>query len=217
MRAEIHSESKLIKINYDRFCYYWAMDTFFFTLILLFGSASYAVGLRDIFTNKYAPSVFSRTVWLLLAVMSTASVIVSKSTTASVVLASIFLLGNAAICIASLFKGTRTFAKLEYVCLTILLTSGCVWLVFDTPLVSLVISLFAHFIGAIPTYRRVWEKPATESSGFWSLFFIASVLSICASWGEPLRLVMFPIYFALFDGSMTALSFRKLRSTRSYT
>lgn len=180
-----------------------------FILILLFGSASYIVGLKEMLEGKYAPSVFSRVVWILLAIISTASVVVSQSTTASVLLAGIFLAGNSAICIASFWKGTKEFNGLEYVCLAILVVSGLVWIIFKAPLVSLVISLFAHFIGALPTYKRVLLKPNSESTGFWSLFFIASLLTILASWGQPVKLIIFPIYFSFFDGSMTFLSIKK--------
>lgn len=181
-------------------------------LILLFGSASYLVGLNQMLKGKYAPSVFSRVIWLLLAIISFAGVLASHSTSASVLLAAVFLLGNAAICVASFWKGTKETGKLEFICLGLLAASGIVWMVFNAPLVSLCVSLFAHLVGAVPTYKRVWENPKNESVGFWSLFFIASLLSIFASWGEPLKLVIFPIYFSLFDGSMTSLSLRKAGS-----
>lgn len=188
------------------------METLLFGLILLFGSASYLVGLNQMLKATYAPSVFSRVVWLLLAIISFAGVLASQSTLASVLLAAVFLLGNAAICVTSFWKGTKEIGALELSCLGLLVVSGIVWIVFDAPLVSLGVSLFAHLVGGVPTYKRVWENPKNESAGFWSLFFIASILSIVASWGEPLHLVLFPIYFTLFDGSMTFLSLRKAGS-----
>jgi hypothetical protein len=99
--------------------------------------------------------------------------------------------------------------KLEYVCIILLLISVGVWVVFQAPLVNLCIGLFAHFIGALPTYKRAWKDGGTESATFWSLFFAASMLSILASYGDPIEDIIFPIYFSLFDGSMTFLSLRK--------
>lgn len=186
------------------------MDLILSLLILAFGAASYAVGLKQIIAGRYAPSVFSRSVWLLLAIISYGSVIASESTSASALLAGVFLLGNALMCVASFCKGTREVGKIEIICFIILLISGAVWVIFDTPLLTLTISLLAHFIGGVPTYKRVWEKPSNESIGFWSLFFIASALSVVASLGQPLVLIIFPIYFTLFDGSMTLLSMRKM-------
>lgn len=185
------------------------MENVLFALIVLFGSASYLVGLKQMLQGTYAPSVFSRVVWLLLAVISFAGVLASQGTVASIFLASVFLLGNAAICIMSFWKGTKESGRLEFICLGLLVVSGIIWVIFDAPLVSLCVNLFAHFVGAAPTYKRAWENPKSESASFWSLFFIASLLSIFASWGEPLQRIVFPVYFALFDGSMTFLSLRK--------
>ena len=188
------------------------MNNILTILILTFGLASYAVGIREMLHNKYAPSVFSRLVWLLLAAISFASVLGSESSSASILLAGIFLAGNFAICLLSFWKGSKGVGFLEYICLALLVCSAIVWIVFDTPLVSLVISLFAHFVGGVPTYLKVWKDPSSESAGFWSLFFIASILSLVADRNEPLLLLIFPIYFVLFDGALTFLSMRKIHT-----
>jgi hypothetical protein len=187
------------------------MQTILYLSILLLGSASYTVGVWQMLHGKYAPSVFSRVVWLLLAVNSFAGVVLSKGSKASVLLALILLAGNAAICLTSFWKGTRSFGKLEWFCVALLIVSGLVWVFFRAPLINLGLSLLAHFIGAAPTYKRVWHNPKTESTAFWSLFFGASVLSIFASSGNTLSAVVFPIYFTLFDGSMFFLSARPIR------
>ena len=99
--------------------------------------------------------------------------------------------------------------SLEWICLGLLVISGGLWLVIDAPLINLSIGLLAHLIGALPTYKRVWEDGSSESTAFWSLFFIASIFSVVVSQGEPVQNMLFPIYFVLFDGSMTILSLRR--------
>ena len=54
-------------------------------------------------------------------------------------------------------------------------------------------------------------NPGSESTGFWSLFFIASMLSLVLDWGQPVVMLLFPLYFVLFDGLMTVLSLRMSR------
>jgi hypothetical protein len=190
-------------------CYAVVMHILLLVLILLFGSSSYVAGILQILRNRYKPNVFSRIVWLVLAGNSYAALIASHSSSSSKLLSLIFLIGNAAICLLSFWKGTRTLGKLEYICLALLVISGLVWIVFDAPLINLGIGLAAHFIGALPTYKRVWKNGSTESAAFWSLFCIASVLSLFDGNGAAIKDVLFPIYFTLFDGSMTVLSLRK--------
>ena len=180
-------------------------------LVLAFGTASYAVGARDVLVRGYAPNVFSRVVWLLLAVISAAGVVASGSGSGAVLLAGVFLLGNAVICGLSLVRGTRGVGRLEHVCLAILVLSAVVWVLFDAPVLSLVLSLLAHLVGGAPTYRRAWQQPGSESAGFWSLFFLASVCSLLATLGGPVQTLVFPLYFVLFDGGMTVLALRRPR------
>lgn len=189
------------------------MNILLYALIILFGSASYIAGIWQILKDRYKPNVFSRVVWLLLAINTFEGVVISKSSKPSIILAFIFLIGNALICILSFWKGKIEFGRLEYVCLGLLIISALVWILFQVPLVNLGIGLVAHFIGALPTYNRVWKDGKSESASFWSLFFIASLLTIVASLGDPIKEIIFPIYFTLFDGSMTFLSLGKVKNS----
>ncbi len=182
-----------------------------YALIIVFGTASYVVGVKQMLHNKYTPSTFSRIVWLLLSINSFFGVLLSGSTS-SLVLSVILLLGNLAICIVSFWKGTKQVGLLEYICTGLLIISGFVWIFFHAPLVNLIISLIAHFIGGLPTYKKVWINPQSESLGFWSLFFLASLLSIVSAQTTEIDKLLFPIYFTLFDGSMFVLSMRKTRA-----
>ena len=76
-------------------------------------------------------------------------------------------------------------------------------------MISLAISLLAHFVGGAPTYEAVWRDPGAESAGFWSLFFVAGVLSLVADVGEPWQSLVFPTCFVIFDGGMTILALRR--------
>jgi hypothetical protein len=189
-------------------------DALLYALILGLGLGSYAWGARDIVRGRYLPSVFSRAVWLVLAGVSFAGVIGSDGSTAAALLAGTLLAGNGAICGLSVWRGTREFARMEAVCLVLSALSVGAWIIFDSALVGLVMSLATHLIGAIPTLGRAWRDARTESTGFWSLFFAASALSLLASAGGTLEAAILPLYFTVFDGLMFALSLGVLRRRR---
>ncbi len=179
-----------------------------YILITVLGLTSYGVGVKQMINNTYAPSTFSRVIWLLLSVNSLVGVILSQSSESSILLAGIIVLGSLAICITSFWKGTRTYGKLEYFCLFLLILSAIVWIFYDAPLVNVGLSLFAHFVGGLPTYKRVLENPLNESKIFWLLFFLSSLLSVFASESFILKLMIVPIFFTIFDGSMFLLTLR---------
>lgn len=182
-----------------------------YTLIAVLGVASYAVGVQQMLTDRYSPSVFSRVIWVLLAVNSFAGVVLSGGSASSILLGGILLLGNIAICVVSFWKGTREIGAIEYVCILLLVSSIFIWIFSDAPLLNLSLSLFAHFIGGVPTYKKVLKDSRSESTAFWSLFFFASLLSVFTSEVTSLRSIVLPVYFVIFDGSMTLLTLRKLK------
>ncbi|HUC89152.1 MAG TPA: hypothetical protein VMR49_03960 [Candidatus Paceibacterota bacterium] len=185
------------------------MNFYLYIIITILGLSSYVVGIFQMFKNKYSPSTFTRIIWVLLSINSFAGVIFSNSGKSSILLGGIILIGSVATCIVSFWKGVKTIGKLEYFCIILLLISGVIWILFDAPLVNLGISLFAHFIGGIPTYRKIWVNPKSESISFWVLFFLASLLSIFATDYTSFKNIILPVYFTLFDGSMVILSLRK--------
>ncbi len=185
------------------------MQNILYILIAIFGLASYFVGILQMLKNRYSPSTFSRVVWVLLAINSFAGVILVQSSKSSILLAGIFLAGNIGMCLVSFWKGTKEIGKIEYFSFLLLFISVIVWIFFNAPLVNLMISLFAHFIGGIPTYKKVWIDPKSESTGFWSLFFIASILSVFACNTSLVYMIIFPLYFTFFDGIMFLLTIRK--------
>ncbi len=157
----------------------------------------------------YSPSFFSRGVWFLLGIISFAGVFFGEGSSASVALAATLLIGNGAVFITSYKKGSRDFGNVEKLSLVLLIVAVIVWAVFDSPYLGLVISLIAHFIGGIPTIWRVCKRPESEQAYHWYFFFTGCIISIIASEDKALTAILFPVYFAAFDGLIIALANRK--------
>lgn len=191
------------------------LQTLIYLLILLFGVLSYAVGIKRMLNGKYKPNTFSRIIWLLLSINSFAGVWLGGGSDGSIVLAGLLLAGNVAMCTVSLRKGVWEFGLLEKFCLTLLAISGLIWIFFDAPLVNLIISLTAHFIGALPTYRRVIKRSDSEDAAFWILFAISSGLSVVANGRVEVSAIILPLYYVLFDLSIFVLTLRGRRGQNS--
>jgi len=180
-----------------------------YLLVLLFGLGSYTIGVFQVLKGNYKPSLFTRLVWLLLAINAYAGVTLSGSTSGSVALATVLLIGNFGMFLVSIFKGSREYEKLEIICTFLLLISAAIWIVFSAPLLNLTIALIGNLIGALPTYKKVWKDPSDESLWFWFLFFVASTLSLIGSFDSSLQKMLLPLYFVFLDGSLTVLCLRR--------
>lgn len=145
----------------------------------------------------------------MLGVISFAGVFFGDGSSASIALAATLLIGNAAVFVVSYKKGSREFGYVEKISLVLLFVAVGAWVTFDSPYLALVISLVAHFIGGIPTVWRVFKRPESEQAYHWYFFFTGCVISIVASEDKALTAILFPVYFAAFDGLIILLANRK--------
>ncbi len=176
------------------------IENVYFILIALLGITAYGSAVYQVLYGKYSPSFFSRGVWLLLGVNSFIGVLFGNGTKASVILAATLLVGNLAVFLASYKKGSRDFGKVEKLSLTLLVIALFIWVIFKAPFLTLVISL-----GGIPTIVRAAKNPESEQAVHWYFFFTACLLTIIASPDKTISAILFPIYFAFFDGSIILL------------
>ncbi len=185
------------------------MQNFLYIIILLLGIATYGSMVVQMYNGSYSPSFFSRGVWFLLGINSFAGVLLGGGSKASVILASTLLIGNTLVFAVSYKKGSRKFGTAEKVSLVLLVISTFLWVFLKAPYIGLIISLTAHFIGGIPTITRVAKKPDSEQAYHWYFYCTASILTLLASDKITLKAVLFPLYFASFDGLIILLANRK--------
>lgn len=180
--------------------------------LLIFGLAatSYLVGFYEVATHKYRPSLFTRSVLLLLAINSFAALLVGGAAVSAMALGSAYLVGNILIWIGSLWRGDYEFGKVEIFSLTLLFISGILWITTDAPAINLLLGIIANSAGLLPTIRRAWRDPKSESSGFWLLFFFASLLSLFTVKDSRFISLALPVYFCITDGGLFLLSKRKV-------
>lgn len=178
-------------------------------LITLFASASYIVGVSAVRKGDYKPSIYSRLIWTLLAINGMAGVIALHNSTGVITLAVVQFLGSLAMFVASWRHSVRVFGQLEWVCTFLLVTSLVVWLLFRSPIINVMISIIAHFIGGVPTFAKVWKKPHSENFYFWILFALASILAFITADKTTFRGFVYTLYFLVFDSTLSILSARQ--------
>lgn len=178
-------------------------------VVFLFGITAYATAVYQMVIGTYSPSFFSRGVWFLLGIISFAGVLLGQGSAGSIALAGALLIGNTAVFAVSYRYGSRDFGLVERLSLVLLAISIGAWLLFESPFLGLVISLAAHFIGGVPTLWRVLKKPESEQAYHWYFFFIGCIISIVASHDRALTAILFPVYFAVFDGLIIVFANRK--------
>jgi hypothetical protein len=181
-----------------------------YIVIAVLASLSYLLGFFAILKPEYHPNVFSRTVWLVLALNNLVSVVKLSSGTSTSILAWVTLFGSLLIFLGAIFiRGERLWGRSETISSMLLGISLLIWIFTDIPFINLCIGLIAHCIGSIPTLVRVFKKPQSENIPFWIFFALASIITFLSTHSDNPKDYLFAAYFCIFDSTMTVLAFRK--------
>lgn len=183
-------------------------------LIALFTLLSYYYGAKAILENRYKPNVFSRIIWLLVALNGLASVVALKNASSTVVFASMGFLGSFLILVLSLRTSRKIFGSIELISTVLLVLSLVLWFVMQAPFLNLIIGLVITFIGGIPTLISVLRDPKSEDIPFWLFFALASLVAcIDADWSTVSGYI-FSIFYLCFNAGMTLLCLRRYLATQ---
>lgn len=189
------------------------MSTTIFIIIL--ASLSYFFGLRAVLNGQYKPSIYSRLIWGLISINSFIGVLALHNNMGVIALAGVQLFGSLAMFLASMKFCVKTFGKTEIICTLLLVLSLIIWFVLKSPIINVLISLIAHFIGGAPTFLSVWKKPDSENFFFWLFFALASLLAYISADKLVFKSFIYAIYFLIFDSTITVLSLRQYIKLKS--
>lgn len=134
---------------------------------------------RDILRNKTRPHAYSWLVWTILQVVGAiaqwhdgAGYGVWALAIAAMVSALVFLLS---------FKyGTRNIMRFDTVCLIAALIALALYLAMDDPLTAVITIVIIDFFGFLPTFRKGWQEPETETISTYALSGLANFLALFA-------------------------------------
>lgn len=86
----------------------------------------------------------------------------------------------AIVLIFSLFAKKKNIVKSDIIVLTLALSAIPIWLVLENPLIAAILLSSIDVSGYIPTFRKSYSKPRTESVWVWITFTISNIFAIFA-------------------------------------
>lgn len=132
------------------------------TLAVILTFVAYVPYYRDILNGKTHPHIYSWSLWGLLTILLVALQIRGGAGSAMWVTASagILCLG---VVLLSLKHGNKDITTSDKIVAVLSLIAIGFWLIADQPVVSIILVMLADVFAFIPTVRKTWYKPYSET------------------------------------------------------
>jgi tetratricopeptide (TPR) repeat protein len=114
-----------------------------------------------------------------------------------------YVIGSIIVFILSIRHGVGGWTPFDRKCLIGAAISLVSWEIFDSPMSALLINLLINLLGTLPTARKAWYHPETESKVAWSLFSIGSIVNLFAVENWTFSMAMYPVSMIFLIGMVT--------------
>lgn len=141
---------------------------------------AYIPYIRDVFKNKTRPHLYTWIIWAITLGTATLALLEGGGKFGS--LALIVGTGLALfVCALSLKYGTKNIKMGDSITLFFALLAIIVWWQLNNPLLAVLMISAIDGLGYIPTYRKSYSEPWSETSSFWLMMTIVALLTIGAN------------------------------------
>lgn len=155
------------------------MKTLFAIIATVIGVTSFIPYILDTFKRKTQPHIYT---WLIWTILQATGVIAMYNNGAGIGILALAI-GTffcAFICIISFKYGTKNITPFDTVCLVGALISIGVYVFLHQPLLSVILVSVIDFMGFLPTLRKAWAEPHTETVSMYAFFLISGMFSVLA-------------------------------------
>src|ERR1700739_1533133 len=158
----------------------------------IIGSACFIPYIRDIFKKKTRPHIYSWLIWTILQV--TGVIAMFKNGAGIGVLA---LSKGAILCgytsILCIKHGTKNITTFDSLCLVGALASIGVYIYMKDPLPSIILISVIDFVGFLPTLRKAYSEPYSETISMFAFFSVSGLFTMLALNSYTLVTTIYPL------------------------
>lgn len=151
----------------------------FVILAIAVGLLGFYPYLRDIYQKKTLPHSITWLIWAITQGTATAGLWAGGGGIGAInhsigtcLVVFVFIL--------SLFDGNNDIKKSDLAVLIMALSGMITWYFLQSPVLAVAIVTGVDCIGYLPTYRKTWSKPWSETISAWSLFTLSNVFTLMA-------------------------------------
>ena len=172
---------------------------------------AYIPYVRDVLRGKTKPHVYSWFIWGLLSLLVAGLQLQEgagpgayMTLAAGFVSFFIFFLG--------LRNGKKDITKTDTAVFILALFATGIWLLAEQPLTSMILLVGAGTLGSIPTFRKSWHKPHSETLFYWAISPFRHALSMGAITSYNAVTLLNPLVWVVINSVMSVMLIFRRRS-----
>lgn len=170
----------------------------FIAVLLTF--IAYVPYYRDIIHGKTHPHVYSWSLWCLLTILIVALQIKGGAGWAALVPAAAGLLCLGVIILGFVKRTERDITVSDTIVAALALIATGLWLVADQPETAVVLGVLADVLAFIPTVRKSWSKPYSETLSLYAANTFRFSLALLAVREYNLLSALWPATWVICNG-----------------
>lgn len=170
------------------------------TIAVLLVFVGYIPYFRDILKGKTVPHIYSWFLWgFVTAIVFALQIGDNAGVGAYVTLAVTFMCGGV-ILLSLLKKNKRDITFSDTIFLFLGFISLCMWLFAKQPLISAILATITDLLGFVPTIRKSWHQPFSETLSLYGLNTLRFGLAIIALEHYSVITALYPISWLFANG-----------------
>ncbi len=179
----------------------------FFSIIAgILETIAYIPYIFAIIKKKIKPAKASWIIWAVPNTIVLLGMLVAHTVNGQIL---VDALGCWIIVVLTLRNAGSGWTKTDKFCLTGSFLGIMLWIIFNNPLLGIIVNVLVLVIGSIPTFVSAWNNPNHEDKLTWVLYFSSTLCAIASISAWTLASAAQPIAFLFNTGSMMFILFIK--------
>lgn len=173
-------------------------------IAVILNFVAYFPYVRDIFRGKTTPHVFTWFIWglvtaIIFALQLSGGAGIGSWITGATALTCffVFLLGFR--------NGNKNITRSDIMFLILSLTSLFLWLVVKQPVLSVILACMTDMLGFIPTIRKSWNDPYSETISLYGINIVKHGISILALQQYSVITWLYPVTWTIANAVFTLI------------
>ena len=175
-------------------------------------TGSYIPYIYHILKGTTKPHVYTWILWSLTPLLAAEAIFEGGGGIFSAINIGVGSILATIILLLSFRYGSKNITTFDTVALTTGLLAAIVWWYFDSPLIAISMVAFIEAVGFLPTYRKIWNEPWSESTVAWSLFVSGNICALAALDQYNLVTTLYIVTMIVASSTLILLSSHRRRT-----